>query len=413
MPNQNKHALESIISPRDTSMGINVAKGQRTDTPVGLRPEILQIPSSSQPSFGSYCVFDIKQKNIILHDTSLVVNCTALTGLTGGTSPRLSSAFFWWTRCECVVNGVILDTYYPTQQFFLNQILNTNSDRIMVNNGAGSYASPTQRALMAATAGANYIINLHTIFNEAHMTLLTDSHNVQLRVYFDTVANIVVPGGATGTGAVSINFANLVCKTTKLPPDVAQNRLALMNAQPEHLLYHDLRYGIFNINSGVSSSQIVLSSITGKVAFLFFTVKNVNALTGDGAFTYNKITNFSILDSVSANVTSGQPITDAISLNYLSQFWSNSSYLSETTTGSNAAGTIVNNGSNVYAWSFSSDPMSALNTGKLLSSRSFHGNEQLQIQYTSALATNVQVEVYAMCESLVEQGSMTIKKLSA
>ena len=413
MSRQNKHALTSITRKRDGSMGINVSKSQKTDTPVGLRSEILQIPSSSQPSFGSYCVFDIKQKNIILHDTTLVINTTALTGLTGGTSPRLSPAYFWWTRIEAVVNGVILDTYYPTQQFFLNQILNSNSDRIMVNNGVGNYASVTQRALMASTAGSNYIINLHTLFNEAHPTLMTDSHNVQLRVYFDTVANIVVAGGATGTGAVSINFANLVCKTTKLPPDVAQNRLALMNAQPEHLLYHDLRYGIFNIGAGVPSSQIVLSSITGKVAFLFFTVKNVNALTGDGAFTYNKITNFSILDATSTNITSGQPISDALSLNYLSQFWTNSSYLSETSTGSNAQGTIVNNGANVYCWSFSSDAVASLSSGKLLSSRPFQGSEQLLIQYTGALASNVQVEVYAMCESLLEQGSMTVKKLSA
>lgn len=413
MTRQNKHALVSLTRSRDGSMGVNVSHSQKTNTPVGLRHEILQIPSSSMPSFGSYCVFDIKQKNVILHDTTLVINTTALTGLTGGTSPRLSPAYFWWTRIEAVVNGVILDTYYPTQQFVLNQILNPNSDRIHVNNGVGSYASPTQRSLMASTAGSNYIINLHTLFNEAHCALLTDSHNVQLRVYFDTVANIVVAGGATGTGALSINFANLVCKTTRLSPDVAQNRLALMNAQPEHLLYHDLRYGIFNINSGVTSSQIVLSSITGKVAFIFFTAKNVNALAGDGAFTYNKITNFSILDATSTNVTSGQPITDALSLNYLSQYWTNSSYLSETSTGSNATGTIVNNGANVYCWSFSSDPMSALDSGKLLSSRPFQGNEQLQITWTSSLATNVQVEVYAMCESILEQGSMTIKKLSA
>jgi len=413
MPSQNKHALTAITRKRDFSMGINVSKSQKTDTPVGLQPEILQIPSSSQPAFGSYCVFDIKQKNIILHDVALVVNTTALTGLTGGTNPRLSSAYFWWTRIEAVVNGVILDTYYPTQQFVLNQILNSNSDRIMVNNGVGNYASATQRALMAATAGSNYIVNLHTIFNEAHLALLTDSHNVQLRVYFDTVANIVVAGGATGTGAVSINFANLVCKTTKLPPDVAQNRLALMNTQPEHNLYHDLRYGIFNINSGVTSSQIVLSSITGKVAFIFFTVKNVNALAGDGAFTYNKISGFSLLDSTSSNITSGQVISDALSLNYLSQYWTNSSYLSETATGSNSQGTIVNNGSNIYLWSFSSDPMNALSTGRLLSSREFKGAEQLQLFYTSSLATNVQVEVYAMCESILEQGSMTIKKLSA
>lgn len=413
MPNQNKHALASITRRRDMSMGINVSKSQKTDTPVGLKSEILQIPSSSQPSFGSYCVFDIKQKNILLHDVSLVVNTTALTGLTGGTNPRLSSAYFFWTRIECVVNGIILDTYYPTQQFVLNQILNSNSDRIMVNNGAGNYASPSQRNLMATTAGSNYIINLHTIFNEANMALLTDSHNVQLRVYFDTVANIVVSGGATGTGAVSINFANLVCKTTKLPGDVTLNRLALMNTQAEHLLYHDLRYGIFNINSGVSTSQIVLSSITGKVAFFFFTAKNVNALTGDGAFTYNKITNFSILDATSTNITSGQPISDALSLNYLSQYWTNSSYLSETATGSNALGNIVNNGANVYVWSFSSDAVSSLTSGKLLSSRQFYGNEQLQITWTASLATNVQVEVYAMCESILEQGTMTIKKLSA
>lgn len=139
----------------------------------------------------------------------------------------------------------------------------------------------------------------------------------------------------------------------------------------------------------------------------------MNALSGDGAFTYNKLTNFSILNSVSANITSGQPISDSLSLNYLSQFWTNSSYLSETATGSNAIGTIVNNGSNVYCWSFSSDPMAALSSGKLLSSMPFQGSEQLLLTYPSALATNVQVEVYAMCESLVEQGSMTIKKLSA
>jgi hypothetical protein len=186
-----------------------------------------------------------------------------------------------------------------------------------------------------------------------------------------------------------------------------------MQSQPEHQLYHDLRYGIFNINSGVSNSQIVLSSIVGKVAFIFFTCKFVNALTGDGAFTYNKITNFSILDSTSTNITSGQPISDALSLNYLSQFWTNSSYLSETATGSNQNGVIVNNGANVYAWSFSSDPMTALNKGKLLSSRQFFGNEQLQITWGSSLGTNVQVEVYAMTESILEQGVMTVKKLSA
>jgi hypothetical protein len=393
-------------------MGINISQNQASKTPVGLSHDILQIPSSSLPQFGSYCVFDIKQKSVLLHNLALVVNTTALTGITGGTSNRLSPAHFWWTRIEAVINGVIFDTYYPTQQFFLNQILYDNSDRIMNNNGAGNYASVTQRALMASTAGSNSIINLHTMFDEAHVSLLSDSHSVQLRVYFDSVVNLYA-GGGTGTPAMTINFANLVCKTTKLTPDVLSNKVANMQSNPEHQLYHDLRYGIFNINAGVSNSQIVLSSIVGKVAFFFFTAKFVNALSGDGAFTYNKITNFSILDSTSTNITSGQPISDALSLNYLSQYWTNSSYLSETATGSNINGTIVNNGSNVYCWSFSSNPMSALNEGRLLSSRQFFGNEQLQITWTGSLASNVQVEVYAMCESILEQGMMTVKKLSA
>jgi hypothetical protein len=343
---------------------------------------------------------------------ALVVNTTALTGITGGTSNRLSPAWFWWSRIELVINGVIVDTLYPTQQFFLNQILYDNVDRIMNNNGAGNYASITQRALMASTAGSNSIINLHTMFDESHVSLLSDSHSVQLRVYFDTVANLYA-GGGTGTPLMTMNFANLICKTTRLTPDVAQNKLANMQSQPEHQLYHDLRYGIFNINAGVSTSQIVLSSIVGKVAFFFFTAKFVNALTGDGAFTYNKITNFSILDSTSQNITSGQPITDAISLNYLASYWTNSSYLSETSSGSNINGTIVNNGANVYCWSFSSNPMNALTEGRLLSSRQFYGNEQLQITWTGSLASNVQVECYAMTESIFEQGVMTVKKISA
>jgi hypothetical protein len=340
-------------------------------------------------------------------------NMTAISGLTGGTSPRLAEAWSWMTRAEIVINGVIVDTIYPAQQFILNQILYDNPDRIFNNNGAGNYASITQRALMAATAGQNYVVNLHTLFDEAHLSLLTDSHSVQLRVYLDTATNIIVTGGATGTGAVSINFANLICKVTNMPPDVVQNKLALMQQQPEHFLYHDLRYGLYTVNSGVSSSQIVLSSITGKVALLFFTVRTVGSTVGDGAYTYNKITNFSILDSTSTNVSSGQPITDALSLNYLSQFWTNSSYLSETATGSNTNGTIVNNGSNAYLWSFSSDPMTALTKGKLLSSRQFYGNEQLLITFTGTLGTAAIIEVYAMCESIIEQGVMSIKKLSA
>jgi hypothetical protein len=252
-----------------------------------------------------------------------------------------------------------------------------------------------------------------SIFDEAHFAQMTDSHNVQLRVYIETVTNIIVTGGATGTGAVSINYCNLICRTTKMSNEVVQNRLALMTAQPEHLIYHDCRYGTFPVNSGVSASQLVLSSITGKVAFMFFTVRSVGSTAGDGGFTYNKIANFSILDSTSSNITSGVPITDALSLNYLSKYFTNSSYLSETATGSNANGVIVNNGANVYCYSFSSDPMNAITQGRLLSSKQFIGSEQLIINYTATLGTAAIVEVYCLTESILEVGAYSVTKMSA
>jgi hypothetical protein len=72
----------------------------------------------------------------------------------------------------------------------------------------------------------------------------------------------------------------------------------------------------------------------------------------------------------------------------------------------------VNNSANVYCWSFSSDPVSAITYGRALSSRQFIGNEQLQLTFTSALAANVQVDVYALTESILEQGSGYVKKIS-
>jgi hypothetical protein len=393
-------------------MGVNLPQSQASTVPAGLVSTVLQIPSTSLPVLGSYVVFDIKQKGLLIHNIALNYNMTAISGLTGGTLPRLAQAWSWATRFEIVINGVIVDTCFATEQFFLNQILYENSDRIMANNGAGNYASATHRNTMGSTSGQNYVVNLHTLFDQINFGLLTDSHSIQLRVYLDTATNIIVTGGATGTGAVSINFANLIVKCTQLSTDVIQNKLALMQDQNEHYIYHGLRYGIFAVNAGVTSSQIVLSSITGKIAYLFFTVRAVGSTVGDGANTFLKITNFSILDATSSNITSGQPITDALSLNYLSRYWTNSSYLSETATGTTQTGTLQNNGSNVYVFAFSSSPMEALTRGKLLGSRSFVGNEQLLITYTGTTVASV-VEVYAMTESLLEVGVLSIKSIGA
>ena len=50
-----------------------------------------------------------------------------------------------------------------------------------------------------------------------------------------------------------------------------------------------------------------------------------------------------------------------------------------------------------------------LATGLLLGHRKFLGNEQLQITFTSSLLANVQIDVFAFCQSVIEQGAGYVK----
>jgi hypothetical protein len=228
----------------------------------------------------------------------------------------------------------------------------------------------------------------------------------------DSLSNIVAVSGGTGTAAASINYCNLIAKISRLDLNTASQQLALMNRTPQHNIFHDLRYGTFTVASGVSSTTVVLTPIVGKVAFIFFTVRPSASMTMDSAYQFTAITNFSILDSTSTNCVGGQPITHQVATQYLAANWFRSSYTSENAIGSNLAGTVIDNGANVYAWSFSSDPANSITYGRALSSRQFIGNEQLQISFASTLAANYTIDVYALTESILEQGAGYVKKIA-
>jgi hypothetical protein len=66
----------------------------------------------------------------------------------------------------------------------------------------------------------------------------------------------------------------------------------------------------------------------------------------------------------------------------------------------------------VYGWSFSSNICEALENGLLLGHRKFLGNEQLQLTYTGSLAANIQVDVWAFCQSVFEQGGSYVKVMA-
>ena len=405
----NSNVLSNITQKRDASSGLNLSNIQSAKVPKGLRSEVLIIPSVSAPTFGSVFVVDIKEKNIQLNDLVLALNVSQITGLSGGTGLRWVPGHFFFTRVEVVQNIVIVDTLYGLQQHVSNQLFFFDEDRIFRNNLAGNYASVAQRTTLASAANTIYV-NLKTYFDQCNIPLLTENHSVQLRCYVDNLTNLYATTTAyTGTAVATISSASVICKVLRLDPNTAQSRLNAMVKKPEHNLYHSVRYGQFSINSGVSSSTIVLTPVVGSVAFMFFTVRNTNALTGDGAFKFNAIQSFNLLGSDGSSIVGGQPIPSQIAIQYLQQYYSRSSYTTETSIGSLLTGATNDNGANLYAWSFSHDPVNAITNGQALGSRKMIGAEQLQLYFPSALGSAVQVDVYAFCEGIIEQGVNFIK----
>ena len=405
--------LGNIIQPRNNSLGLNLPQKQAFTVPNNLKSEVVIIPSTSQPNWGSYFIFDVKERNVIISDITLNFNIGSISGLTGSVTsfPHFSPASFFTTKVELVVNNVTIDTLYPVSNFISQQFFNHDEDRVYINNMQGSYNSLAQRNTLATTT-SNYYIKLRTFYNECHIPILSDSHNLQVRVYMDQLANLINQSTLTGTGAATLNNANLIVKVLKLPAEIALNRLNAMIKKPEQTIYHNLRYSPFAVSSGVSSTTIVLTPFVGNIAALFFVIRNADKLTKNDAYQFTAISNFAILDSTSSNCVGGQAIPSALALTYLNQFYSKSSYNTETSLGANLAGTVVDNKANVYAWSFSSNISEALENGLLLGHRKFLGNEQLQLTFTASLSTSIQVDVFAFCQSIFEQGGSYVKVMA-
>lgn len=406
---KSQNANKSISQPRNYDMGLNLSRHQTTRTPEKLSHELYNIPSSTVATWGSLLTFDVKVKEILVHNLSILLNLGALTGLTGGVLPRLVCGYKMIERVEILINNVLVQNSNGDEQFLNTQNFTSNEDRTLINSGAGAYHSTASRSAKSAVS-SDWIINLKTIFDQCDIALLTEAHSVQVRVTLSPMANVIVTSGATGTGSVAINSSSLLVKATRIPSDLAQQRILSMKSSPEHYLYHAMIQGSFNVQSGVSQSNITLSPINGKVALMFFVVRNVISTSNDDSIKYNKIKSFSINNAAGSNITSGQQVSSEMALSYLAPYWTTSSYLSEQSAGASLIGTVVDNGANCYLWSFSSNPVRAMHTGARLSSQMFSGQETLTINWTTALTQACTVDVFCMREQYVAMSSYKVDK---
>lgn len=378
--------------------GLHLTKHQHSSIPEGLKHEYVIIPSTSAPSWGGYFVIDIREKNCNLHDVVLQFNATALTYSTTTTNPRYTPAVFWPQRIEFVQNNNVIDTVYANEQFICTQLFNFDEQRKLINVAMGQYDSTTQRQTLASATNT-YYVDLSTYFQQGHIPLVDNNTDIQIRVYMDTLANNAVANGSTGTPISTINSCNAVCKLTRIPSHHSHAFKHSLASRHHHFKFTELRYGTFIVASGVSSTTIVLTPITGNLHYLFFTVRPTASLTGESAFSYTAINNFAILDGTSSNIVGGQSIPSALALTIFNKHNIKSSYTSETN-------------ANVYMWSFSASPVDSFQDGVELSTFRFNGNEQLQIQFTGSLAANVQVDVYAFVHAAVEYTSSGVRKIS-
>ena len=380
---------------------LNIAGSQHSGFPRNLNHVVLSIPSQSAFSFGSQSIIDFKVKNIKVHDLTLAFNTSSLTGITAnGTYPILNPAYFWFSKLEILINNNVIDTIYPDHQFILSNLYSSDEDRLLNNYSSGSYLSNTSRYTLTNSGGSWYV-SLKTLFNQTHMAILSQSHEVQIRITMQNLSNLLTLGGLTGTPSVTINNVQLLARVTQLDANMSQRLLVEQAKIPRHSLFLQTRYQSFVIQSGVSTSTFVLTGIVGSIHSLNFILRPTTGLVGSSAYSYTAIKDFQILDSGGTNINGGAVIPSTFNLTQQQKWWGESTFPAE-----GFAGT---NNSYAYMYSFSVDPASAFKNAQHLTTKLFTGNEQLIINYVSALSGTYQLDVYALVEQAIEQSNGYVK----
>jgi hypothetical protein len=91
---------------------------------------------------------------------------------------------FWWPASRPVTTYCTISQTFFGFKIEITKIVivnETDDDRVYLNSGAGNYSSPVQRQLMSNVSGQDYIIPLHTLFDEASVSLSARRSRAQKR----------------------------------------------------------------------------------------------------------------------------------------------------------------------------------------------------------------------------------------
>ena len=88
--------------------GYNLPVSQSITLNSDLKHEVLVIPSTSAPAFGGFHSIHIREKNIVLHNLSLQLVLSPVTGTS--LSGYFVPAFFFYTKLEVLCGGIRFTT---------------------------------------------------------------------------------------------------------------------------------------------------------------------------------------------------------------------------------------------------------------------------------------------------------------
>lgn len=384
----------AVENARVNLNGYNVSLSQSVSLDSNLKNEVLQISSSSIPSWGSAFTFQMKEKNINLHDYAIQLVSSAISG-TGTVVGAYLPNFYFIDRMETNSNGINLVTETGRELFIRSNCQLDNEDRIGVNSNSGSYDSLAQRTLLSSQTTTNtHIIGLTNLISQLKLNLLNNAHNLDIKVTLANFSDIFVVTSGTLVSSTILS-ATMICTVTRLNQSTVMNRLNHMAANPYIMNGHDVVTTTSVVNLGVSSVTIPLRSFNGDISHFYFNVRlNATAYTGLNLMTFIPISSFSLNDS-SGTTISGiitHPISTMLNRNYVQSSIYTENYLSAN-----------NQNMNLYFYSHSIDPVTSLKNGVSLGTRKYNSNDTLTINFMTTLSAAVIVDAFGYREIVIEQ----------
>ena len=407
MSNLSSHNLNSntVNNSRITS-----CIGQRTIVPGGLnlpvnqcvgmnmKPETFIINSSTTPLFGSSHMYNISEKNIVVHGATLKLELPPLSG-TNSFSGVYVPGQFMAERCNIVINGQVFDVIVDVENFLRLNLYKTDADRLSSNQGSGLYNSVPQRLANISSTTVNNIILIPlkcSFFDVVQPAILNDAHAIQMNVVMASQSQCVDVISGTLTSNSNIISSSLILKITRLSLEDSMLRLKSMQVRRFDTIYHSIIPTTYTASAGSTSSTFVLSNLMNQNVMQLLVVLR-SSKQGAQQYNFMRVNTMNILDGASNSLTGG-PLNSSYLANIQNRDISVSSYNTETSMGLN------NNGANYYCFPFSCDPVASLQNGQILGNRRMMGNESVVITYVSALTSSIIVDVFAYVESYLQQG---------